>query len=253
MHMDTSNAYLKNSNREPKNTLPVFCDTLAKLKSDKHYLPGKGHKTQKHSHIIWRWQYFCDVYINRLVHPVSDPPLIVLLYRTPQFNLKPRCHNWVHKISRIHYSDIIMSAMASQITGVSIVYSTVRSGVDQRKYQSSVTLRGGFTGYRWLPAQRVSNAKNVSMSWRHHDWYHDNAKCDAYKCHTDDMGTLPHCANSPNIMLGFCSLNSTTSYLKINWRLGAAKFIIRISIRHEIWKASKLIWSRQSNFKRLLH
>ena len=30
-----------------------------------------------------------------------------------------------------------MSAMASQITGVSIVYSTVCLGVDQRKYQSS--------------------------------------------------------------------------------------------------------------------
>ena len=46
MHMDTSNAYLENSNREPKNTLPVFCDTLAKLKSDKQYLLGKGYKTQ---------------------------------------------------------------------------------------------------------------------------------------------------------------------------------------------------------------
>ena len=32
-----------------------------------------------------------------------------------------------------HYSDVMMSAMASQITGVSIVYSTVCSGADQRK------------------------------------------------------------------------------------------------------------------------
>ena len=32
-----------------------------------------------------------------------------------------------------HYGDVIMSAMASQITGVSILYSTVCSGADQRK------------------------------------------------------------------------------------------------------------------------
>ena len=38
------------------------------------------------------------------------------------------------------YSDVIMSAMASQIIGVSIAYSTVCSGTDQRKHQSSVSL-----------------------------------------------------------------------------------------------------------------
>ena len=42
--------------------------------------------------------------------------------------------------SIIHYSDVIMSAMASQITFVSIVYSAVSSGADQRKHQSSASL-----------------------------------------------------------------------------------------------------------------
>ena len=41
----------------------------------------------------------------------------------------------VQKTTR-HYVDIIMSAMASQITGVSIVGSSVCSGADQRKHQS---------------------------------------------------------------------------------------------------------------------
>ena len=43
-----------------------------------------------------------------------------------------------------HYSSVRMSAMASQITGVSIVYSTVCSGADQRKHPSSALafLRG---------------------------------------------------------------------------------------------------------------
>ena len=39
-----------------------------------------------------------------------------------------------------HYSDVMMSPMASQIAGVSIVYSTVCSGADQRIHQSSVSL-----------------------------------------------------------------------------------------------------------------
>ena len=40
----------------------------------------------------------------------------------------------------IYYSDVIMSAIAFQITGVWIVYSTVRSGADQRKHQSFTSL-----------------------------------------------------------------------------------------------------------------
>ena len=39
-----------------------------------------------------------------------------------------------------HYSDVIMSAMASQITGISMVCSTVCSGTDQRKHQRSASL-----------------------------------------------------------------------------------------------------------------
>ena len=41
---------------------------------------------------------------------------------------------------RFHYSDILMSAMASQITSLTIVYSIVYSGADQRKYQCSASL-----------------------------------------------------------------------------------------------------------------
>ena len=38
-----------------------------------------------------------------------------------------------------HYSDVIMGAMASQITSVSIVYSTVRSGTDKKTSKPRVT------------------------------------------------------------------------------------------------------------------
>ena len=39
-----------------------------------------------------------------------------------------------------HYNDVIMGAIASQITSLTIVYSTVYSGADQRKHQSSASL-----------------------------------------------------------------------------------------------------------------
>ena len=48
-----------------------------------------------------------------------------------------------------HYSDVIMSTMSSQITGVSIVYSTVFSGADQRRHQSSAPLAFARGIHRW--------------------------------------------------------------------------------------------------------
>ena len=46
----------------------------------------------------------------------------------------------VRKAGPAHYNDVIMGAMVSQITSLTIVYSTVYSGADQRKYQTSVSL-----------------------------------------------------------------------------------------------------------------
>ena len=43
-------------------------------------------------------------------------------------------------IDDMHYNDVIMSTIASQISGVTIVYSTVSSGINQRKHQSSASL-----------------------------------------------------------------------------------------------------------------
>ena len=48
-----------------------------------------------------------------------------------------------------HYSDVIMGAMASQITSITIVHSTVYSGADQRKLQSSSSLAFVRGIHRW--------------------------------------------------------------------------------------------------------
>ena len=39
-----------------------------------------------------------------------------------------------------HYDDVIMTMLASQITSLTVVYSIVHSGVNQRKHQSSASL-----------------------------------------------------------------------------------------------------------------
>ena len=48
-----------------------------------------------------------------------------------------------------YYCDIIMGAMASQITSLTIVYSNVHSGADQRKHRSSALLAFVRGIHRW--------------------------------------------------------------------------------------------------------
>ena len=71
-----------------------------------------------------------------------------------------------------------MGTMASQITSLTIVYSTISWVEDQREHQSSASLafvRGIHRGPVNSPAQMASNADNVSIRWRHHvhrKWRH---------------------------------------------------------------------------------
>ena len=52
-----------------------------------------------------------------------------------------------------HYGDVIMTTMASQIISLTVVYSIVYSGADQRKHQSSASLAfvWGIHRDRWIP------------------------------------------------------------------------------------------------------
>ena len=49
----------------------------------------------------------------------------------------------------VHYNDVIMSTMATQITSLTIVYSSVYSDTDQRKHQSSASLAFVRGIHRW--------------------------------------------------------------------------------------------------------
>ena len=68
-----------------------------------------------------------------------------------------------HLIYLGHYADVILGTMASQITSLTTVYSTVYSGADQRKHRSSASLAFVRGIHR---RQMASNAENVSIWWR---------------------------------------------------------------------------------------
>ena len=73
-----------------------------------------------------------------------------------------------------HYNDVKMSAIVSQITGVSIVYSTVYSSAGQRKHECSASLAFA-RGIHRSPHKGPVTRKKVSICWHHHvSVYWDN-------------------------------------------------------------------------------
>ena len=64
-----------------------------------------------------------------------------------------------------------MTMMASQITSLTVVYSTVYSDADKKNIKDPRywPLCGEFTGTGEFPAQRASYAENVYIWWRYHD------------------------------------------------------------------------------------
>ena len=78
-----------------------------------------------------------------------------------------------------HYNDVIMGTIASQITSITIVYSTVYSDADQKKYQSSTSLafvRGIHRGpvnspHKWPVTRKMFPFDDVIMSWESEIYY----------------------------------------------------------------------------------
>ena len=72
-----------------------------------------------------------------------------------------------------HYGDVIMGTTASQITSLTIVYSTVYSDADQRKHQSSTSLafvRGIHRGpenspHKWPVTRKMFPFDDVIMAY----------------------------------------------------------------------------------------
>ena len=84
-----------------------------------------------------------------------------------------------------HYSDVVISAMTSQITSLTLFCSTVYS---ERRSKKTSKLRvtglceGNSPVTGEFPAQKASNEEKVSIWWRHYPvavlWRHTNIHCD---------------------------------------------------------------------------
>ena len=115
-------------------------------------------------------------------------------------NYKVSCPIYTERISHVafsnkiltqfpqrHSSDVLISAMASQITGVSTVCSIVYSCVNQRKHQSSASLAYVRGIHRWtavsphkgLITRKMFPFDDVTMSYNSQLWtqmHHNNMK-----------------------------------------------------------------------------
>ena len=79
------------------------------------------------------------------------------------------CDPYYIVLYTLHYNGVIMTTMASQITSLTVVYSTVYKLFFRRRSKKTSKLRvTGFcvvTGTGEFPAQRASYAENVSIWW----------------------------------------------------------------------------------------
>ena len=85
-----------------------------------------------HNHI------FCSVFLKT--------PITYEIYLLKNRN---RCHISWALVTYTHYNDAKISVVASQITSLTIIYTTVYSGTDQRKHQSSASLAFARGIHRW--------------------------------------------------------------------------------------------------------
>ena len=109
-------------------------------------------------YIVWKWwnisrqsryvsySYFTAKHITRVnVKVDSITPSNSWIYDKLFHRLMiAKIHQVIFSVDifglHLHYNDVMMSTMASQIASVSIVYSTVCSDADQRKHQRSALL-----------------------------------------------------------------------------------------------------------------
>ena len=78
--------------------------------------------------------------VSCVIHSKSERIVCLsLCFRSRMFN-QYCATNVTDETAEFHYNDIIMGAIASQITSLTIVYSIVYSDADQRKHQSSASL-----------------------------------------------------------------------------------------------------------------
>ena len=143
-------------------TCPLFCivgwlcATVAQKLEDVHICLRKmvfleclcfARRFIAHSFPDWSTQYsfriftisycVCTLFPRALGHQQTQS---WLQYHTNCLDIRRFQITFLEQMPRSHYRDVIMSTMAYRITSLTTLYSTVYSGADQRKHQSSASL-----------------------------------------------------------------------------------------------------------------
>ena len=145
-----------------------------------------------------------------------------------------------------------MSAMASEITNLTIIYSSLDSGADQRKHQSSASLAFVRGIHWWLvnyPHKGPVNAENVSIRWRHHGRSEKRTQA----AHTAALTSYHHNTISKERVLWFHSYRrkmavifQTTFSNAFSWikmSLFGLKFNLNLFLREQL--TINQLWFRQ--------
>ena len=96
-------------------------------------------------HKAYIWLFDAVWYTNKFLEIIHK---LISFDKCCTFPVLGRCSNDMSSIEisylvhyySVHYDGVIMSTIASQITSLTIVYSTIYSGADQSKHQSSASL-----------------------------------------------------------------------------------------------------------------
>ena len=142
-------------------------DDIIALKRFPHYRPFRKETTggrwipSKQGSVAQSLDAFISINMNKLLIQQSSYQCLRNIVNAESFmHVLPDSEWPVCKLSKhwlwnaTHYNDVIMGVIASQITSLTIVYSTVYSGADPKKNMKATRhcpLCGEFTGDGWIP------------------------------------------------------------------------------------------------------
>ena len=122
------------------------------------------------SHSLWRHcndgGFYCWIHFNcvKFQNTASINPNFLLIQNKRVFS-----YHTISAIVYVHYDDVIMGAMASQITSRLFTQPFIQAQIKENiKAPRHWPLWGNSLLTGEFPAQMASNAENVSIWWRHH-------------------------------------------------------------------------------------
>ena len=113
------------------------------IKCDVHLLP---HKSSDFSCTAFKYLMMMNGGLCWSIFIISSTQVCILKHGIDQASEHV---DLVFILNRLHYIGVMMSTMASQITSLTMVYSTVYSAEDQRKRQSSASVAFVWGIQRW--------------------------------------------------------------------------------------------------------